>query len=185
LYQLCLEGTLDAMQSGSAQPTYERLLALLTAQGADFEIIDHPPIGTTEVVSALRGHPAAEAAKCIMLMVKLDRKVRKYVLAVVPGDRKVDLDAVRRLYGARYVGFCDPATAERLARAVPGAVLPFAMDPEVELVADPAVVGTPWLYFNAARLDRSVRLAVADYVRMAQPLVHPVAAVETSDARSA
>jgi len=108
-------------------------------------------------------------------MVKVDRTTRRYVLAVVPGNRKVDLDAVRARYKARYVGFCDPSTAERLARAVPGTVLPFVLDPEVELVVDAAVLTQPRLYFNAARLDRSVSLATRDYQRIASPAVHPIA----------
>ena len=163
-------------------PTYQQLLAVLTEYGADFGLIDHDPVGTTEVVSALRGHPVRQAAKCLMLIVKLDRKTKKYVLAVVPGDRKVDLGAIRTLYGARYAGFCETATAERLARAVAGTVLPFALDPEVELVVDPGVLEQPRLYFNAARLDRSVSLATDDYARITQPTVHTISApIEPAD----
>ena len=158
-----------------SDPTYEELLTLLDAADADYTLIDHEPTGTTEVVSALRGHPVEQAAKCLMLMVKVRRDTRRYVLAVVPGDRKLDLGAVAALYSARYVGFCDAATAERLARTVSGTVLPFALDPDVELVADPVVLAQPRLYFNAARLDRSVSLATTDYERIARPRVHPVA----------
>jgi Ala-tRNA(Pro) deacylase len=155
--------------------TYAWLIALLDAAGGDYGLIDHSPVGITDVVSALRGHPLEQAAKCLMLLVKVDKKTRRYVLAVVPGDRKVDLAAVSSLYGARYVGFCDAKTAARLARAVPGTVLPFALDPAVELVVDPVVLDQPRLYFNAARLDRSVSLATHDYERIAQPRVHPIA----------
>lgn len=47
----------------------------------------------------------SKAAKCLILMVKIDRRVTRYVLAVVPGDRRVDLNALRTLFAARYVGF--------------------------------------------------------------------------------
>lgn len=155
--------------------TYDTLIALLDENEAHYELIDHAPIGVTEAVSELRGHPLAQAAKCILLLVKIDRRTRKYVLAVVPGDRSVNLDAIKSLYGARYAGFCDPATAERLARAVPGSVLPFPMDPSVELVADTVVLCQPRLYFNAARLDQSVALDTQDYARIAHPYVHDIA----------
>lgn len=160
---------------GTDDETYRKLLALLAEHGADYRLIDHDPVGTTETVSALRGHPVGHAAKCLMLIVKPDRRTTRYVLAVVPGDRRVDLGRVRALYRARYVGFCDTGTTERLARAVTGTVLPFAVDPEVELIADPGVLDQPRLYFNAARLDRSVSLATADYLRIAHPAVHPIA----------
>jgi Ala-tRNA(Pro) deacylase len=117
----------------------------------------------------------SRAAKCIILRVKTDRRTTRHVLAVVPGDRRVDLDAVRQLFDARYAGFSDAATAERLAHAVPGTVLPFAFDPDLELVADPELITRPQLYFNAARLDRSVVISGADYVRLAQPRIERIA----------
>jgi Ala-tRNA(Pro) deacylase len=164
----------------SDNETYDRLIDLLDGSGVGYRLIDHEPDGTTESVSALRGHPAAEAAKCLVLIVKLDRRTTRYVLAVVPGDRRVDLAAVRRLYAARYVGFCATDTAVRLARAVPGTVLPFAVAPDVELVADPDVIGQPQLYFNAARLDRSLVMSGADYAAVARPRVERIAAPVTA-----
>lgn len=151
--------------------TYRRLIDLFEATGTDYTLIDHAPAGVTEEVSALRGNPVSSAAKAIILLVKVDKKTTRHVLAVVPGDRRVDLDAIRALYAARYVGFCDAGTAERLARAIPGTVLPFSFDPDLDLVADPAIVAEPKLYFNAARLDRSVAISGADYVRLAEPRI--------------
>ncbi|MEU2561901.1 YbaK/EbsC family protein [Streptomyces longispororuber] len=165
--------------------TYQRLIDLFDTTGTPYRLIDHEPDGTTDSVSVLRGHPVSQAAKCIVLRVKTDRRTTRHVLAVVPGDRRVDLDAVRALFHARYVGFSDAATAERLARAVPGTVLPFTFDPALELVADPDVVTQPQLYFNAARLDRSAAVSGADYARLAQPRVERIAAPRTSDAPEA
>jgi Ala-tRNA(Pro) deacylase len=168
-------GTVTLKYVDSRADTYAWLIDLLHHADADYELIDHEPTGTTEVVSQLRGHPLEQAAKCLLLMVKLDRKSRQHVLAVVPGDCSVDLRAIAAIYDARYVGFCDTETAEQLAKAVSGTVLPFAVDPSVNLVVDPAVLTQPRLYFNAARLDRSVSLATTDYARIAQPRTHPIA----------
>ncbi|QKZ17915.1 YbaK/EbsC family protein [Streptomyces chartreusis] len=156
--------------------TYDHLIALLDSAHVDYRLIDHEPEGSTEAVCALRGHPASEAAKCIVLRVKVDRRTTRHVLAVVPGDRRVDLDAVRALFDARYAGFSDAETAERLAHAVPGTVLPFSFDPDLEVVADPDVVGRAKLYFNAARLDRSLLISGADYERLAKPRIERIAA---------
>ncbi|MFE9093447.1 YbaK/EbsC family protein [Streptomyces sp. NPDC007264] len=155
--------------------TYQHLISLLDSSRVDYRLIDHAPEGGTVAVSALRGHPVAQAAKCIVLRVKVDRRTTRHVLAVVPGDRRVDLDAVRALFSARYAGFSDAETAERLARAVPGAVLPFSFDPALDVVADPDVVAQPRLYFNAARLDRSLVISGVDYARLARPRVEHIA----------
>ena len=159
----------------SEDATYDRLISLLDVSGVDYRLIDHESEGTTEIVSALRGHPSVQAAKCLVLIVKVDRRTTRYVLAVVPGDRRVDLRVVRSLYNARYAGFCDADTAQQLAQAVPGTVLPFAFDPQLELIADPDVVAQPQLYFNAARLDQSLVMSGADYVALARPRLERIA----------
>ncbi|MFE0761541.1 YbaK/EbsC family protein [Streptomyces smyrnaeus] len=166
----------------SHDDTYHRLISLLDDTATPYRLIDHVPEGTTEAVSALRGHPLCQAAKCLILRAKLDRRTTRHVLAVVPGDRRVDLDAVRALLAARYVGVSDAVTAERLARAAPGTVLPFSFDPDLALVADPGVVAQPQLYFNAARLDRSLVISGTDYQQLARPRVARIAGLPTDTA---
>jgi Ala-tRNA(Pro) deacylase len=163
------------MPTDDDDATHRWLVRLLDDHAADYRLITHAPIGATEVVSKLRGHSPSQAAKCLMLLVRVDKRTRRYVLAVVPGDRRVDLARVKEHYGGSYVSFCDAAKAEELARAVPGTVLPFVVDPQVDLLVDPDVLTQPRLFFNAALLDRSVSLATADYERIASPFVHPIA----------
>jgi Ala-tRNA(Pro) deacylase len=148
---------------------YARVLALLDANDARYRLIDHPAEGRTEIVSSMRGHPLRQAAKCIIVMVKLGKKVTKFVLAVIPGDARVDLDVIRSLKRGTYAGFAPPDRAEELAGSVVGTVLPFAFDPRLELIVDPAIADSDELFFNAGRLDRSIGLKTADYVRLAKP----------------
>ncbi|WP_399123469.1 YbaK/EbsC family protein [Streptomyces sp. N2A] len=154
---------------------YTKLIGLLEERGARFRIYEHAPEGATEAVSALRGNSVEQAAKCIVVMVKLGKKTKRYVLAVVPGDRRVDLGAVKALLGGSYAGFATPEVAERLARSVSGTILPFSFDEELTLVVDPALLEQPEIYFNAARLDRSLALVTEDYVAIAEPRVEPIA----------
>jgi Ala-tRNA(Pro) deacylase len=156
--------------------TYAKLLRLLEERGARYRLIDHAPEGRTEIVSGMRGHDPRLAAKCVILIVKLGKKTTKYVLAVVPGNRRVDFAAVKELFGASYVSFASADIAERLAGSVAGTVLPFAFDAGLELVVDPALREPGEIYFNAARLDRSMALTASDYFAIAQPRVERIAA---------
>src|SRR5215471_6035925 len=151
------------------EDTYTRLLALLDQRRILYRLIDHMPEGRTELVSAMRGNPLSQAAKCIILMVKVGKKVTKYVLAVVPGDARVSLDAIKALFQGTYISFASADIAERLAGSVAGTVLPFAFNPELELIVDPSLLENEKLYFNAARLDRSMVLKTTDYVKLANP----------------
>src|SRR5215467_7537617 len=82
--------------------TYTHLIALLDRHRVAYRLIDHAPEGRTEIVSLLRGNALSQAAKCIVLMVKIGKKVTRYVLAVVPGDTRVDLQAVKALLQGTY-----------------------------------------------------------------------------------
>jgi Ala-tRNA(Pro) deacylase len=155
--------------------TYTRLIAFLDQHGAQYRLIDHAPEGRTEIVSPMRGHAVSHAAKCIILMVKLGKKLTKYVLAVVPGDARVDMNAVKTLLGGTYVSFASQDIAERLAGSVAGTVLPFAFSPELELIVDPGLRSSEELFFNAARLDRSVALKTSDYLTLGNGRVERIA----------
>jgi Ala-tRNA(Pro) deacylase len=154
---------------------YTQLIAFLDRHGVQYRLIDHAPEGRTEIVSPIRGNALAQAAKCIVLMVKIGKKVTKYALGVVLGDARVDLHAVKALMQGTYVAFASPNIAERLAGSVAGTVLPFAFHPELELVVDPSLLENDELYFNAARLDRSMVLKTSDYVALAKPRLEPIA----------
>jgi Ala-tRNA(Pro) deacylase len=153
---------------------YDKLIADLDAAGARYRLIDHAPEGRTDLVSALRGHDMAQAAKCLIVMVKIGKKQTRYVLAVVPGDARLDLQAIKSLLGGSYVAFAAQDKAEELAGSQAGTILPFSYHPRLEVIADPALLDSPELYFNAARLDRSIALAADDYRRLAAPRVVPI-----------
>jgi Ala-tRNA(Pro) deacylase len=157
--------------------TYMRLIAFLDEHGTQYRLIDHAPEGRTELVSPMRGNALSQAAKCIVLMVKIGKKITKYVLAVVPGDVRVDLNAVKALMKGTYVSFASPDIAEKLAGSVAGTVLPFSFNPDLELVVDRSLLENDELYFNAARLDRSMVLKTSDYAILAKPRLERIAEV--------
>ncbi|MFH7599309.1 YbaK/EbsC family protein [Streptomyces racemochromogenes] len=144
---------------------------LLADRTAGHRVLDHAPEGATEAASLLRGHPLRQAAKSIVLRVARGRSARRYVLAVVPGDRRVDTEAVGALAGGGRAGFADRATAERLTGCVSGSIVPFSFDPRLHLLVDRDLLDEDEIYFNAARLDRSVALSTRAYRRIAAPLV--------------
>jgi Ala-tRNA(Pro) deacylase len=155
--------------------TYEKLVALLDEHGASYRLIDHEPQGVTEAVSQLRGNKLSQAAKCIVVMVKVGKKTTRYVLATIPGDRRVDLAAVKALYAGTYVSFASGDIAERLSGSPVGTIVPFSFDEQLELIVDPSLLTDAEIFFNAARLDRSMALATADFVAVAKPRVEPIA----------
>ncbi|AZM56521.1 hypothetical protein DMA15_31350 [Streptomyces sp. WAC 01529] len=153
---------------------HDWLMDQLERSQARFRLIHHAAEGRTGPASVLRRHAIAQAAKCLVIRVATGRRSRRYVLAVVPGDRRVDLDGLRAIYAGVEASFAARDVAERLAGSVSGSVMPFARHPELDLVVDPDLLLHDEIFFNAARLDRSVALATDDYVALARPRVEPI-----------
>lgn len=157
------------------EDTYTKLVTFLDQHNARYRLIDQEPEGRTEIVSPMRGNALSQAAKCIVIMVKIGKKVTKYILGVIPGDARVDLNAVKALMQGTYVSFASPDIAEKLAGSVAGTILPFSFDSQLELIVDPALLENDEIYFNAARLDRSMALKTSDYMALSKPRIERIA----------
>src|SRR4030095_9066765 len=96
------------------EDAYTRLISILDQEHARYRQVEHAPEGRTEVVSQLRGNELGQAAKCMVVMVKVDKRSKRYCLAVVPGDARVDLNALKTLYGGEYASFAPQEVAEEL-----------------------------------------------------------------------
>ena len=111
----------------------------------------------------------------MILLVKQGKKVTRYVLVVVPGNARVDFQAIKSLLQATYVAFASPQTAAALSGAPNGAILPFSFDASLELIADPSLLSSDEIYFNAGRLDRSMVLNTQAYIETAKPRLASIA----------
>jgi Ala-tRNA(Pro) deacylase len=153
---------------------YQQLVDVLQCGGARYRLIQHRPVGQTREASAVRGHPLDQAAKCLVVRVSTGKRTRRYVLAVLPGDRLLDLDRIRDLVRGSRVAFARRDIAESLTGTMSGAIMPFSFCPELELVVDPAMLEPGEMFFNAGRLDRSVAITTTDYVKLARPRIERI-----------
>jgi Ala-tRNA(Pro) deacylase len=157
---------------------YSEMMRLFKAGGVHFRIIDHPAEGRTEAASALRGHCLAAAAKSLVVRVRKTRRAHEdeLVLAVVPGDRRVDFGKLVRVVGGRTAGLAPLEQAEQVAGCASGSIPPISFHPDLRVILDRGLLTCAELYFNAARLDRSVALTTEDYLSLVRPQVEDIAA---------
>jgi Ala-tRNA(Pro) deacylase len=153
---------------------FDRLVALLEAEKADFRVIEHEPEGRSELISKIRGNHPSQAAKAMVVAVKA-AEGRKFVLAVLPGDRRVNFGAIAKAVGGKKAALAAPEEAKRLTDCEMGAVPPFSMSSDLTLVVDPDLLTHDSIAFNAGRLDRSMFLSTKSYIAVAKPLVAPIA----------
>src|SRR5512140_454466 len=91
--------------SGPVPEIHERLVQLLTEHGASFRVIEHVPEGRTEVIAQIRGNRLEQAIKSMVVQGRHAKKENRYYLANVPGDRRVDFEALASQVGADSAAF--------------------------------------------------------------------------------
>ena len=158
-----------------AADVFDRLVTLLREAKATFRIIEHEAEGRSEKISVIRGNRPEQAAKAMVLDVRGGGGGRRHVLAILPGNRKLDFAAVAALFEARKCGFASPESAEALTGCVMGSVPPFSLNPDLSVVADADLLANQTLFFNAGRLDRSMELDTKDWIAVAKPRVARIA----------
>lgn len=158
-----------------AGEVFDRLVTLLTGAEAKFRVIEHEAEGKSEAISVIRGNRPDQAAKAMVLDVRGGGGGRRHVLAILPGNRKLDFGAVAALFEARKAGFASPETAQEITGCAMGAVPPFALDPALAIVVEEDLLANDTLFFNAGRLDRSMELDTRDWLAVARPRVAKIA----------
>ncbi len=156
--------------SGSGTPsTHERVLALLEAGGARYRLVEHIEEGRSAEIARIRGNDPSQSLKAMVVTMRGGGQGERHVMAIIPGDRRLDMKGLRKAVGAQKGKFMTPEDANALTGCVMGAVPPFSFWDELALIADPAIRDNAEVCFNAGRLDRSIFMDLEDYIRLAAP----------------
>jgi Ala-tRNA(Pro) deacylase len=145
----------------------ENIRRHLNDKGVAFREVHHQPTRTSEESAAARGEPLSVGAKALLL--RTDDVFRLFVL---PADRKLDSNAIRRHLGVHKTRFASVEELDELVGLVPGAVPPFG-EPLLpfELYADESVgLEHGRVAFNAGSLTDSIIMAASDWAAVARPV---------------
>ena len=153
----------------SDKDTHERLLALLDSHDARYRVIEHEPEGRSEEVSRIRGNDPAQAMKALVLSVSGRGKGKRAVMAVIPGNQRLDMKALLSHVSAQKGRFATSEEATVLTGCVMGAIPPFSFHKDLTLIVDHSFKACKEVTFNAGRLDRSLTLCFADYEQIVKP----------------
>ena len=154
---------------------FKTLCSLLDTAGARYRVIHHPAEGNSERVARLRGTAPGQGAKAMLCRIK--ELPELLVLAILPGDQKIDFKKLAQAVGGKKASFASPEEAAKRTGCVIGAIPPFSFSPDIRLIVDPQLLERhPEIAFNAGSLEASIVLDSGDYLRIAQPLLSDIAA---------
>jgi Ala-tRNA(Pro) deacylase len=144
----------------------DRLIALLEQHNVPFERMEHEAVYTSEEAARVRRTTLSSGAKA--LICKSDER---YLMFVVPADRKLDSRAVRRSLGARQLRFATAEEVLQLTGLRPGSIPPFGSLFNFRTYCDEQLAVEPRINFNAGDHCVSLSLAFSDYRTVEQPVM--------------
>ena len=145
----------------SPDEVHARLVALLRAEAAAFELTHHDPVTTSAEAAAVRGAELRSGAKAMLVKGRTG-----LALAVLAGDRKVDWRLLAPLVGGKGARF---ATDDELREATglsKGAVPPFGRLFGLRTIYDRSLLDVETVNFNAGTHTESISMARDDLFRI-------------------
>ena len=152
------------MNSDLNKTVFARLENLLKQRGIPYEVLRHQPVFTSQEAAAVRGVALSSGAKA--LVCKVDDR---FVMLVMPADRKLDSKQARQALRIHGLRFATPAELGTLTGLPPGAVPPFGSLFGLPTYCDTGLAANERINFNAGHNSISVSLLYADYLNVERP----------------
>ncbi len=147
-----------------AESVFERLEAVLHRAGVAHTVLRHEPVFTSEQAAAVRGTTLASGAKALIVKAQ-DR----FVLLVLPADRKLNSRKARGLLGVKSIRFATREEVLALTGLQPGSIPPFGSLFGLPTYCDPALGQNDAINFNAGDNAVSVQMSYADFRMLEKP----------------
>lgn len=147
-----------------AASVLERLQSLLAENAASCEVQRHAPVFTSEEAAAIRGTSLASGAKALVC-----RADDRFVMFVLPADRRLASKEVRRTQSIRSLRFASATEVEELTGLKPGSIPPFGSLFGLTTYCDRLLSENHRINFNAGDHGVSISLPYAEYLRVERP----------------
>lgn len=141
--------------------TFEKIVTLLNNKGVSFEVLDHQPIFTSEDGARVRGFSKHQGAKSLVL-----KTPDEFILAVIPGDRRLDNLKLRQLLGVRKLRFATPEEVIEVMGCKIGSCYPIGSIPSIRTFVDNSLGENEVIGFSPAMHDKSIIMKFNDLMKL-------------------
>jgi Ala-tRNA(Pro) deacylase len=145
----------------------ERMEKYLRENGVGFEVKVHEQAFTMQEVAAALHVPGNQVAKVVIVCAD-DKKV----MLVLPAPYRMNIDLVRDMVGAQEARLAkEEEFTELFPDCATGAMPPFGNLYGVPVYVDRSMGEEPDMVFRVGTHRETIKMAYADFVRLAQPVV--------------
>ena len=152
-----------------------QVIALLQENDVPFRLLPHKePVFTVSTAAAQRGVVKEEMVKSILLKEKSGQ--RRYVMACVLGEARLDPKAVRHQLPAdwRRLSFASTAQIQAVTGYIQGAVAPLCLPENVPVIFDEAIVHCQKVNISSGDPMAGLELDPQDLIRLAGAQLAPI-----------
>lgn len=155
-------------------PVVEKIKSLLKENNIDFETFEHEPVRTSEEAAKVRtGYSLEQGAKALIIRAKVSNQDKRFVMVVVPGDKRFDNQKLKKFLGVKDIRFATEEEVGEITKGIlPGGVPPFGNLFNLEVFADKSLFDHQKIIFNAGDKRFSVGMESADYQRIVKPHIY-------------
>jgi Ala-tRNA(Pro) deacylase len=151
----------------SSRSMLQKLRELLDASRVPYSTFPHPPAFTAQELAAVEHVPGRQHVKVTVV-----RAGSRYLLAVLPAPKRVDLEALGRLLPEKEARLPpEQEFRDLFPGCEPGAMPPFGGLFGMEVWADRSLEQDETIVFQAGSHTESVRMRWEDFRRLAEPHV--------------
>ncbi len=143
--------------------TTENLFRILDENGIDYKKLEHEPAKTSEEAAKIRGTDLHTGVKALLL--KTTEK--KFIMVLVPDDKKVDLEKIAGLEKTKKVSLASQSEVLEETKCEIGGVPPFGFtkdekDNRIKTYMDKEILSVETVNFNAGNKTVSVSMKGED-----------------------
>jgi len=143
-----------------------RLKSHLEQAHVGYTPVSHVPTAGSQYAAMVMHIPGKEVAKTVAL-----RSGRENILAVLPASYHINFKKLSSITGQPVVLLDEDRCSRLFPDCDPGAVPPFGELYHMPIYLDQALAEDPEIIFSAGTHTDGVRMASADFVRLAKPRV--------------
>ncbi len=146
---------------------------LLREKGVWYETFEHEEVRTSEEAAKLRhGYSISQGAKALILKAKLRNGEKKFIMCVLPGDRRLSSSRVKSVTDAKEIRFATQDEVYRITNGVvPGGVPPFGNLFGLDVYVDATLLKNEKIVFNAGDRRFSIAMYAKDFTALVSPII--------------
>ncbi|MBI4159283.1 hypothetical protein HY500_03420 [Candidatus Woesearchaeota archaeon] len=143
---------------------FEDIKKFLDSKEVKYELLEHKQVKTSEEAASVRNVPLSQGMKSLILIAK----EKGFVLCLVPGNRKIELKALRKILNAKDIRLADHEDVLRITGCEIGSVHPFGnlYKEKLEIYMDKNVLNNQIIDFSVGTFVNSIEIKLKDFLKL-------------------